>query len=1399
MAAGPAGSARGRSEGAEQALRRRLPGWSRGAIYASFAVLALLAVGAFGLFADLAAGQPDCTDTWTATGGGLWTTAGDWTTDADTHAVPTASDDVCITTSGTYTVTLNAPVTVNSITVGGGSGSGTQTLLLQGSAAAGATLTLTANSTIAIGGTLDLDGTAALVPPPPSSSGTALPILTNNGSLQFAGDEPDELEVELDNAAGGVVGVATPYAEQDTATPTTNDGSFTIDNGDIFALSNGASFTNDASVANAGSLTLSDSTWTQSVTASGAQQSGNPIALTDSTFDDSAGAGQFQLLGDVYLYGTIPAGQTVTVTATSSANSFAIISDNVTNDGTLILDAAGGESYADLQAYVDPPTFTNNGTVEAEQASGATGLNYLEVDFDNTSAGKIEVLSGTLSQDSGTTTTNDGTITEDASASAAAAFDVTDESTLTNDSDGTLAFDIASASSFGAISFASGTTFNLDGGGASPTLVGGYAPPVGTEFDVITGTDPGTFTAVTNNFHADYSNAAFIGLVRDPDSTATTVSASPTATTYGANVAVKATITTGPGGVGNPGGAVVFFADGNTLLGTATPSTTAGVTTATLNVPNLAVGAHTITASYQGSGDYAASASTTAQVTITQAPTTTTLKSSANPATFGQFVTFTATVPGVAGATAPTGTVEFKDGNTPLGSATLSTSANATTATLTVSTLAVGSHSITASYLGNASYGSSTSSPALSQAVDKATPTTTVSPSSNSITFGQSVTFKATVTGPAGATAPAGTVEFKDGNTLLGSGTLSTTGGVTTATFTTGTLGGGLQSISADYQGNGSYAAAASASPAQVTVHQAATTIALKTSVNPSTFGESVTFTATVTGVAGAAAPIGTVTFTGASPSPVTVSLSTTDGVTTATLTTSALTVAAHSITATYAGSANYESSTSSPALSQTVNKATPTVTVSPSSGSVTFGQSVTFTATVAGPAGAAAPTGTVTFTGASASPVTVSLSTTAGVTTATLTTSALTPGSHSIIAAYAGNGDYAVATSPSPAQVTVTEATPKVAVTLSSSSVNVGQPVTFTATVSGPPGAAAPTGTVTFFDRSTPLGTPVPLATTAGASTAIAALTTSALAAGSHAITATYNGNADYKSSATPTPLQQSVNPPSVTANQSTSSTTTTSTSATSSAAASMNTASTTTSSTTTTTSSTTTPVPPPVLYTSENVAPVNGKVYVELPPGATLSRASAARARVASESLSKGTHFIPLTQARQIPVGSILDTLGGTVAITAATTSKGQYSTGDFTAGVFKLLQARGQKGLTDITLMDTLNRNKVCASVGKKASAARNVSNKVLGLLKSTDHGKFSTRGDYSAATVRGTEYSVQDTCAGTLTAVTRGSVVVDYFRRHKNLVVAAGQAFLAKASGGPSTVVTIGKKPKKSPRG
>src|SRR5205823_4739156 len=113
------------------------------------------------------------------------------------------------------------------------------------------------------------------------------------------------------------------------------------------------------------------------------------------------------------------------------------------------------------------------------------------------------------------------------------------------------------------------------------------------------------------------------------------------------------------------------------------------------------------------------------------------LSSTPNPSMFTQSVTFTATVTGNGGLT---GTVTFKDGETAIGTGTVSSGH----ATLTTTMLAVGSHTITAIFSGDASSDTSTSG-VLTQTVNKAGTTTSLSSSVNPSMFAQSVTFTATV------------------------------------------------------------------------------------------------------------------------------------------------------------------------------------------------------------------------------------------------------------------------------------------------------------------------------------------------------------------------------------------------------------------------------------------------------------------------------------------------------------------------------------------------------------------------------------------------------------------------------------------------------------------------------
>jgi hypothetical protein len=70
-------------------------------------------------------------------------------------------------------------------------------------------------------------------------------------------------------------------------------------------------------------------------------------------------------------------------------------------------------------------------------------------------------------------------------------------------------------------------------------------------------------------------------------------------------------------------------------------------------------------------------------------------------------------------------------------------------------------------------------------------------------------------------------------------------------------------------------------------------------------------------------------------------------------------------------------------------------------------------------------------------------------------------------------------------------------------------------------------------------------------------------------------------------------------------------------------------------------------------------------------------------------------------------------------------------------------------------------------------------VRALLRGDAHGQFTTHGAYAAATVRGTSWSIADRCDGTLTSVTRGTVVIRDFRLQRSIIVSAGKSYLARA--------------------
>jgi len=184
-----------------------------------------------------------------------------------------------------------------------------------------------------------------------------------------------------------------------------------------------------------------------------------------------------------------------------------------------------------------------------------------------------------------------------------------------------------------------------------------------------------------------------------PAASSTTSTSAPNPSQYNQTVVLSAKVRSATGAI--PTGKVAFKEGTNTI---GTVALTSGA--ASLSVSNLKVASHSIVAVYNASANFSGSTSLAITQIVNRASTTTTLTSTPNPSTRGTAVTFTATVLGAYGGT-PSNTVTFKDGTTTIGSVVLSSTSHQVT--FVISTLAVGTHNITATFVGGASFAPSTS------------------------------------------------------------------------------------------------------------------------------------------------------------------------------------------------------------------------------------------------------------------------------------------------------------------------------------------------------------------------------------------------------------------------------------------------------------------------------------------------------------------------------------------------------------------------------------------------------------------------------------------------------------------------------------------------------------------
>uniref|UniRef100_UPI0015D89CF7 beta strand repeat-containing protein n=1 Tax=Nevskia soli TaxID=418856 RepID=UPI0015D89CF7 len=607
----------------------------------------------------------------------------------------------------------------------------------------------------------------------------------------------------------------------------------------------------------------------------------------------------------------------------------------------------------------------------------------------------------------------------------------------------------------------------------SPVTVASRQASISTSFSA-TGTY-GISAVYSGDVNFTSASAPALSEVIAAGTTTTSVQTSGSPAAISAPVTITATIHSTSGTV--PNGELVTFNDGATVIGTGV--TAGGI--AAFTSSTLAAGTHSITAAYAGDANFAPSTSKALSQTISKNTTTTALTSNLNPSSYEQSVTFAVTASST-GVT-PTGTVTLKNGATTIGSITLANGVG----TFSTATLATGSNSITAAYGGDASSASSTSA-VLHQVVSGSTITLALKSSANPSTPNQQITFTGTLTVPNGGN-PTGTITFSQNGSVIGSPVTvaSRQASISTSFSATGTYG-----ITAVYSGDSNFSGASAPAVSQ-TVAAASTTTTVKSSVSPAVVGTPVTFTAAIHPATGTVPNGEVVTFTDGTTALGTGA--TAGGI--ATFTTSSLAVGSHSITASYAGDANFSPSTSV-VVSETIIKNTTTAAVTSNLNPSTYGQAVTLTAAVSSPG--ATPTGTVTFKNGTTSMGQVTLVNGVG----TLTTATLSAGTSLITVVYSGDGASSSSTSPALSQVVNIAPT----ATVIGSSLNPstsGQSVKFTATVTSSNGT--PTGTVTFTQGATTLGT----ATLVGGN---AGLSTTALASGSDVITATYNGTASFAGS---------------------------------------------------------------------------------------------------------------------------------------------------------------------------------------------------------------------------------------------------------------------------------------------
>jgi hypothetical protein len=614
-------------------------------------------------------------------------------------------------------------------------------------------------------------------------------------------------------------------------------------------------------------------------------------------------------------------------------------------------------------------------------------------------------------------------------------------------------------------------------------------------------------------------------------------------TTFAHGTSINATITVAPasGGTGTPTGLVQL--DTSTTPAALGPATLTGgtVTAAYTNLPG---GTYTVDAYYTGDGTFASSTSAPVQVTVTPETSTLTGKVQLENESTGALTTVTActygaqcflefTPAGASGKGTPTGNVTVTTGGStfvvaPITNGVVQIDTTGQIEGTGAGAFAPGTYSFSATYAGDSSFNTSSTTAPVALTIAKSGTTTTLADSAATINAGASETLTATIVtstslanGDDFGAFPSGTVTFYSGGTTgtnLGTVlatstsynansdapqsifTLTTTGLPYSTTSTTALS----DSITAVYSGDANYTTSTSAAKT-IKVNEGTKTVTTSTLVatnTPLTYGTSTTLTDTLS-FTSSNTPTGSINFY-------------VDGIlygaaitltsNAASVTIPALAGGSHSITAVYIGDTNFLGSTG--LLSPTVSPTTDTLTLTPSATTANQGTQLTFFAAV-GYTAPATPTGNITFSVDGVATASIaSLPIYTGGAGATFSTSALAPGMHTISAAYAGDKNYS---SSSATNVSVAISTAPL-LTLSTnqhSIILLGAPVTINATLQTISGGPIPTGTISYSVDGGTVTSGVAL------TNGYASFVLSGLSIIRHVVTVTYSGDSTYTSTA--------------------------------------------------------------------------------------------------------------------------------------------------------------------------------------------------------------------------------------------------------------------------------------------